>query len=95
MSAKRGTPVNALVVFMIIGLVGCFGWALIQGITPIVLFAEPSTLGTILVIIAYAVANLSLPIFYLKHTAASSASSGISSCRSSARRSSCIRSTTW
>ncbi len=66
-SAKRGTPVNALVVFMAIGLVGCFGWALIQGITPIVLFAEPSTLGTILVIIVYAVANLSLPIFYLKH----------------------------
>ena len=31
------------------------------------LFAEPSTLGTILVIIVYAVANLSLPIFYLKH----------------------------
>jgi amino acid transporter len=66
-SAKRGTPVNALVVFMIIGLIGCFGWAWAQHITPIVLFAEPSTLGTILVIIVYAVANLSLPIFYLKH----------------------------
>ena len=66
-SPKRGTPVNALVTFMIIGLVGCFGWALIQHITPIVLFAEPSTLGTILVIIVYAVANISLPFFYLKH----------------------------
>jgi amino acid transporter len=66
-SAKNGTPVNALAVFMIIGLVGCFGWAWAQHITPIVLFAEPSTLGTILVIIVYAVANLSLPVFYLKH----------------------------
>jgi len=66
-SSRHGTPVNALVVFMAIGLVGCFGWALIQGITPIVLFAEPSTLGTILVIVVYAVANLSLPVFYLKH----------------------------
>ena len=45
----------------------CFGWAWAQHITPIVLFAEPSTLGTILVIIVYAVANLSLPIFYLRH----------------------------
>ena len=66
-SSKRGTPVNALVIFMVIGLVGCFGWAWAQHITPIVLFAEPSTLGTILVIIVYAVANLSLPIFYLRH----------------------------
>lgn len=66
-SAKRGTPVNALVIFLVIGLAGCFGWAWAQHITPIVLFAEPSTLGTILVIVVYAVANLSLPIFYLRH----------------------------
>jgi amino acid transporter len=66
-SKGHGTPVNALVIFMIIGLVGCFGWAWAQHITPLVLFAEPSTLGTILVIIVYAVANLSLPIFYLRH----------------------------
>ena len=66
-SQKHGTPVTALVVFMVIGLVGCFGWAWAQHITPIVLFAEPSTLGTILVIIVYGVANLALPFFYLKH----------------------------
>ena len=66
-SPKRGTPVNALVVFLVIGLVGCFGWAWAQHITPLVLFAEPSTLGTILVIIVYGVANISLPIFYLRH----------------------------
>ena len=46
---------------------GCFGWAVGQHITPLTLFAEPSTLGTILVIVVYAVANLALPFFYLKH----------------------------
>ncbi len=66
-STGRGTPARALVVFLVIGLIGCFGWAWAQHITPIVLFAEPSTLGTILVIVVYAVANLSLPFFYLKH----------------------------
>ena len=66
-SAKHGTPVRALMIFMGIGLVGCFGWAVIQGIPPLTLFAEPSTLGTILVIVVYAVANLALPFFYLKH----------------------------
>jgi amino acid transporter len=66
-SPKRGTPVNALVIFMVIGLVGCFGWAWAQHITPLTLFAEVSTLGTILVVIVYAVANLSLPVFYLRH----------------------------
>ena len=50
-SAKHGTPVRALMTFMGIGLVGCFGWAVIQGIPPLTLFAEPSTLGTILVIL--------------------------------------------
>ena len=66
-SSRHGTPVRALLVFMGIGLAGCFGWAVIQGIPPLTLFAEPSTLGTILVIVVYAVANLALPFFYLKH----------------------------
>ena len=65
--SKQGTPVNALITFIIIGLAGCFIWAWAGHLTPIQLFAEPSTLGTILVIVVYAAANLALPFFYLRH----------------------------
>ena len=80
------TPVNALVIFIGIGLVLVFAWAWASTSTRRDLFAEPSTLGTILVIVVYSVANLSLPVFYRSTIPTSSRRSGTSSSRSSARR---------
>ncbi len=34
---------------------------------PISFFAEPSTMGTILILLAYLLANLALPVYYKKH----------------------------
>ena len=65
--ARRQTPVNALLTFTGIGLVLVFAWSLGQHIDPVTLFAEASTLGTILVLVVYFVANLALPVFYRKH----------------------------
>ena len=65
--ARRRTPVNALLTFIGIGFVLVFAWSLGQHIDPVTLFAEASTLGTILVVAVYFVANLALPVFYRKH----------------------------
>ncbi len=65
--ARRQTPVNALLTFTGIGFVLVFAWSLGQHIDPVTLFAEASTLGTILVVVVYFVANLALPVFYRKH----------------------------
>ncbi len=64
---RRRTPVNALMTFTGIGLVLVFAWSFGQHIDPVTLFAEASTLGTILVVAVYLVANLALPVFYRKH----------------------------
>ncbi len=68
--AKRKTPVNALLSFIGVGLVLVFAWAYGQHISPVTLFAEASTLGTILVLAVYFVANLALPVFYRRYHAA-------------------------
>ncbi len=68
--ARRKTPVNALLSFIGVGLVLVFAWAYGQHIDPVTLFAEASTLGTILVLVVYFVANLALPVFYRRHHAA-------------------------
>ena len=65
--ARRRTPVNALLTFTGIGFVLVFAWSVGQHIDPVTLFAEASTLGTILVVAVYFVANLALPVFYRKH----------------------------
>lgn len=65
--ARRQTPVNALLTFTGIGFVLVFAWSFGQHIDPVTLFAEASTLGTILVVVVYFVANLALPVFYRKH----------------------------
>ena len=65
--ARRQTPVNALLTFTGIGFVLVFAWSYGQHIDPVTLFAEASTLGTILVVAVYFVANLALPVFYRKY----------------------------
>jgi amino acid transporter/signal transduction histidine kinase len=65
--ARRQTPVNALLTFIGIGFVLVFAWSVGRHLDPVTLFAEASTLGTILVLVVYFVANLALPVFYRKH----------------------------
>jgi len=65
--AERQTPVNALLTFIGIGLVLVFAWSYWQRVDPVTLFAEASTLGTIMVVAVYLVANLALPVFYKRH----------------------------
>jgi len=68
--AKTGTPVNALIVMAATGLaVIAIWWAthLITGHTaamnPVGLYAECSTMGTIVILVVYLLTNLSLPVF--------------------------------
>ena len=68
---SRRTPVNAIVLFVGIALAIIAGWwifHLVQGTTPDALayFGEASTMGTILVLVVYFLANLALPVFYLR-----------------------------
>ena len=65
--ARRQTPVNALLTFIGIGFVLVFVWSVGRHLDPVALFAQASTLGTILVLVVYFVANLALPVFYRKH----------------------------
>jgi len=65
--ARRQTPVNALLTFIGIGFVLVFVWSVGRHLDPVTLFAQASTLGTILVLVVYFVANLALPVFYRKH----------------------------
>jgi amino acid transporter len=71
----RRTPVNALFVFTGVAgaliLVWCFlhligGAKNSAGMNPLTFFVESSTLGTILVLIVYFLANLALPFYYRK-----------------------------
>jgi amino acid transporter len=75
---KHRTPVNALIVFLSIGLaiIGIWGLLHIIGghatsgsMSPLNFFFESSTFGTILVLLIYLLANLGLPIFYRKYAA--------------------------
>jgi signal transduction histidine kinase len=62
--ARRGTPVNALLTFIGLGFVLVFAWGFGQHIDPVTLFAEASTLGTMMIVVVYFVANLALPVYY-------------------------------
>jgi amino acid transporter len=73
-NTNRRTPMNAI--FLFIGISGIIigGWALghvIGGTTgsldPINYFFESSTMGTILVLVVYLLANLALPFYYRRY----------------------------
>lgn len=72
-NAKRRTPVNALFVFLGLGLliIGVWGLGHILGghatsgsMSALTMFDESSTFGTILVLIVYGLSNLALPFYY-------------------------------
>jgi amino acid transporter len=62
---KARTPWAAFVVFLglALGLTYVFGW----NTPPLVFFGEIGTMGTILVIVTYLVANLALPVYYRRY----------------------------
>jgi amino acid transporter len=67
---KSGTPVNALVAMAVVGLalIGIWGLSHILGVgtgsmNPVGLYAECSTMGTIVILVVYLLTALSLPIF--------------------------------
>jgi amino acid transporter len=59
------TPYAAFIVYMgiALGLTYIFGWST----PPVVYFGEIGTMGTILVIVTYLVANLALPVYFRRH----------------------------
>ena len=69
-----GTPVNAIVAMAVVGL-GIIGvWAVAhvvgvgtQSMNPVGLYAECSTMGTIVILAVYLLTNLSLPVFMWRH----------------------------
>jgi len=70
-NSARRTPMNAI--FTFVGISGLIigGWALLHviggstgALNPINFFAESSTMGTILVLVVYLLANLALPFYY-------------------------------
>jgi amino acid transporter len=56
------TPWVSFVVYLVIALGLALGWG--WNIDPITFFAEAATLGTILIVVTWLVANLALPIYY-------------------------------
>ncbi len=74
--ATRRTPVNALFLFLGLGLaiIGIWGLGHIIGghgnphyMIAANMFYESSTFGTILVLLVYAMSNLALPVYYRRH----------------------------
>lgn len=59
---RSRTPWASLVLFIVLGLglVYVFGW----NTDPVVFFGEIATLGTILIVVVYLVANVALPFYY-------------------------------
>jgi amino acid transporter len=63
---RRGrTPWVSFVVYLVIALGLAFGWG--WKIDPVTFFGESATLGTILVVVTWLVANLALPFYYRKN----------------------------
>jgi len=70
---KFGTPVNALVTMTVIGLgiIAVWGVSHIVGVgtgsmDPVGLYAECSTMGTIVILAVYLLTNLALPVFMVR-----------------------------
>jgi amino acid transporter len=70
----RRTPVNAIVAFVAIASVIVAGWALghligghTNSLDALNYFFESSTMGTILILVVYFLANLALPFYYRKY----------------------------
>jgi amino acid transporter len=67
---RTATPVNALITMAVIGLAIIGVWSLThviagdtRSMNPVGLYAECSTMGTIVILIVYLLTNLSLPVF--------------------------------
>ncbi len=74
--STRRTPINALLIFLGLGLliIGVWGLGHIIGghatsgsMSALNMFVESSTFGTILLLIVYGLSNLALPFYYKKH----------------------------
>jgi len=70
----RLTPVNAIITFIGIATIIVAGWALghlfggsTGSLSALNYFSESGTMGTILVLVVYFLANLALPFYYLKY----------------------------
>jgi amino acid transporter len=71
---KRRTPMNAIYLYISVAssIIIVWGlWHLLSGrsgsMDPITFFVESSTMGTILVLVVYALANLALPVYFRKY----------------------------
>jgi amino acid transporter len=71
---KRRTPMNAIYLYIAVAssIIIVWGlWHLLSGrsgsMDPITFFVESSTMGTILVLVVYALANLALPVYFRKY----------------------------
>jgi amino acid transporter len=69
----RRTPVNAIFTFIVVGSAIVAVWALghliggsTNSLSPLNYFDESGTMGTILVLVVYFLANLALPFYYRK-----------------------------
>jgi amino acid transporter len=72
--ATRRTPINAIFTFITVGTVIVAIWALghliggsTNSLSPLNYFDESGTMGTILVLVVYFLANLALPFYYRKY----------------------------
>ena len=70
----RLTPVNAIITFVGIATVIIFGWALGHwfgghgnSLNALNFYGESATMGTILILVVYFLANLALPFYYRKY----------------------------
>ena len=71
----RRTPTKAIITFVGISLLIIGGWGLLHiigghasgAMDPMVLFAESSTMGTILVLLVYLASNIALPFYYRRY----------------------------
>jgi amino acid transporter len=70
----RRTPINAIFAFVGIASVIVLGWAIghwaggsTGSLNPLNYFAESGTMGTILILVVYFLANLALPFYYRKY----------------------------
>src|SRR5262249_5510536 len=64
---RHRTPHIAIWMFIVAALAIVVGFGTVFKIDPVALFGETGTLGTILIIVAYLVTNLALPVYMLRN----------------------------